>query len=71
MPLLGLEVWHLLVYDTLVVAVTQLHHANVSLGRWDGPLRFLIVTPDLHRVHHARRRPETDSNFTTVLSVKL
>jgi sterol desaturase/sphingolipid hydroxylase (fatty acid hydroxylase superfamily) len=68
-PLLGLEIVHLLVYDTLLIAVTQLHHANVSLGRWDRWLRLLIVTPDLHKVHHSRWRPETDSNFASVLSV--
>jgi sterol desaturase/sphingolipid hydroxylase (fatty acid hydroxylase superfamily) len=68
-PLAGLSVAELLVYDTLVVAVTMLHHANVTLGRLDGPLSWLIVTPNLHKVHHSRLRPETDSNYATVLSV--
>jgi sterol desaturase/sphingolipid hydroxylase (fatty acid hydroxylase superfamily) len=68
-PLLGLDLTELLVYDTLVVAVTMLHHADVSLGRWDRPLSWLIVTPDLHKVHHSRLRLETDSNYATVLSV--
>jgi sterol desaturase/sphingolipid hydroxylase (fatty acid hydroxylase superfamily) len=68
-PLLGLGVVELLIYDTLVVAVTMLHHADVSLGRWDGPLSWLFVTPNLHKVHHSRVRSETDSNYATVLSV--
>jgi sterol desaturase/sphingolipid hydroxylase (fatty acid hydroxylase superfamily) len=68
-PLLGFEIWQLLIYDTLVVAVTMLHHANVSLGPCDYWLRWLIVTPDMHKVHHSRWQPETDSNYSTVFSI--
>jgi len=68
-PLLGLEVWNLVVYDTLVIAVTQFHHADISIGRWDRWLRWLIVTPYMHKVHHSDWRPETDSNYSTVLSI--
>jgi sterol desaturase/sphingolipid hydroxylase (fatty acid hydroxylase superfamily) len=68
-PLIGFDLGHLLAYDVLVIGVTQFHHSNVSLGRWDRPLRWLVVTPDFHKVHHSRWRPETDSNFATVLSV--
>ena len=58
-----------MVYDALVVAITQFHHADVSIGRWDRWLRLFIVTPDMHKVHHSDRRDETDSNYSTVLSV--
>jgi sterol desaturase/sphingolipid hydroxylase (fatty acid hydroxylase superfamily) len=68
-PLLGVNIAELLVYDTLVVGVTMLHHADVSLGGWDRPLSWLIVTPNLHKVHHSHVRSETDSNYATVLSV--
>jgi sterol desaturase/sphingolipid hydroxylase (fatty acid hydroxylase superfamily) len=68
-PLLGFEVWNLVVYDTLVVAMTQFHHADISLGRWDRWLRWFIVTPDMHKVHHSDWRPETDSNYSTILSM--
>ncbi len=68
-PLVGFEFVHLLVYDTLQLAVTQLHHANVGLGRWDRPLRWLLVTPSMHKVHHSRLRSETDSNYSSVLSL--
>jgi sterol desaturase/sphingolipid hydroxylase (fatty acid hydroxylase superfamily) len=69
LPLLGLEVWQLLVYDTLVIAVTQFHHADISLGQWDRWLRLVIVTPDMHKVHHSDWHPETNSNYSTVLSI--
>jgi sterol desaturase/sphingolipid hydroxylase (fatty acid hydroxylase superfamily) len=68
-PLLGFEVWNLVVYDTLVIAITQFHHADISLGRLDRWLRWLIVTPDMHKVHHSDRQPETDSNYSTILSI--
>jgi sterol desaturase/sphingolipid hydroxylase (fatty acid hydroxylase superfamily) len=68
-PLLGFEVWNLVVYDTLVIAVTQFHHADISIGRLDRWLRWLIVTPYMHKVHHSDWRPETDSNYATVLSI--
>jgi sterol desaturase/sphingolipid hydroxylase (fatty acid hydroxylase superfamily) len=68
-PLLGFEVWHLVVYDTLVLAITQFHHADISIGRWDRWLRLFLVTPYMHKVHHSDWRPETDSNYSTVLSI--
>jgi sterol desaturase/sphingolipid hydroxylase (fatty acid hydroxylase superfamily) len=68
-PALGLEVWQLVVYDTIVIAVTQFHHADISIGRCDRWLRWLIVTPYMHKVHHSDWRPETDSNYSSVLSI--
>ena len=68
-PLLGLGIWQIVVYELLVVAITQFHHANISLDRFDRWLRLVIVTPDMHKVHHSRWRPETDSNYSTVLSI--
>lgn len=67
-PLLGFEVWNLVIYDTAVIAITQLHHADISIGRWDRWLRLFIVTPYMHKLHHSDWRPETDSNYSTVLS---
>jgi sterol desaturase/sphingolipid hydroxylase (fatty acid hydroxylase superfamily) len=68
-PLLGLAAWRLAVYETILLAVTQLHHANISLGRVDRVLRWFIVTPDMHKVHHSVWGPEHDSNYSSVLSV--
>src|SRR5262249_13154017 len=68
-PLLGFELWNLVVYDTLVIAITQFHHADISVGRWDRWLRLFFVTPYMHKIHHSAWRPETDSNYSTVLSI--
>lgn len=68
-PLFGVTAVEVLVYETLVVAVTMFHHSNVSLGRLDRPLRWLVVTPRMHQIHHSRLRPETDSNYSVLFSV--
>lgn len=68
-PLFGVNVVEIVIYETLVVAVTMFHHANISLGRFDRPLRWLVVTPRMHQVHHSRWRPETDSNYSTLFSM--
>lgn len=40
-------------------------HANASLPRWlDKPLRFVFVTPDMHRVHHSEEIAEQFTNFS-------
>jgi hypothetical protein len=67
--LFGLNVVEIMIYETLVVAVKMFHHANVSLGRFDELLRFVIVTPRMHQVQHSRWRPETDSNYSTLFSI--
>ena len=67
---LGAPLWHLALYELLMFPVVQFHHANVALPkRLDGLMSFLIVTPAMHKVHHSRHRPETDSNYTAFLSL--
>ena len=66
--LLGVSAAEILIFEALVVANTMFHHANISLGPLDRPLRWLIVTPNMHKIHHSRRRPETDSNYSTLFS---
>jgi sterol desaturase/sphingolipid hydroxylase (fatty acid hydroxylase superfamily) len=67
---LGIELWELVFYELLLFAVVQFHHANIALpGGVDAVLRLLIPTPAMHKVHHSRIRPETDSNFSSLLSV--
>jgi sterol desaturase/sphingolipid hydroxylase (fatty acid hydroxylase superfamily) len=53
-----------LVFEILLNATSMFNHANVRLARAaDRVLRWLVVTPDMHRIHHSVRRDETDSNF--------
>jgi sterol desaturase/sphingolipid hydroxylase (fatty acid hydroxylase superfamily) len=53
-----------LAFEALLNACAQFNHGNVRLSeRTERAVRLLLITPDLHRVHHSRRQCETDSNF--------
>lgn len=67
-PLFGVNVLEILIYETLVVANTMFHHANITIGSADPLLRWLIVTPRMHQIHHSRQRFETNSNYSTLFS---
>jgi sterol desaturase/sphingolipid hydroxylase (fatty acid hydroxylase superfamily) len=68
--LFGLPLWIVVVYLTVSAANAQLEHANIRLPeRLDRGLRLLFVTPDMHKVHHSRLQPETDSNYSNIFSV--
>lgn len=66
----GLAVPQIVLYEILMFAVVQFHHANVGVSaKWDRLLRIFIVSPVMHKIHHSRWRPETDSNYASLLSV--
>ncbi len=68
--LLGLRLEELLIYETAMFAIVQFHHANIALPEpVDRFLRIFIVTPAMHKVHHSDWQPETDSNFSSMLSI--
>lgn len=70
LPLLGVTVPELLLYETLALPVILFHHSNLRLpAGLDRVLRWWIVTPRMHVVHHSRHQPETDSNYASLLSV--
>ncbi|MDX2029453.1 MAG: sterol desaturase family protein [Blastocatellia bacterium] len=68
-PLLGMTLGQLLVYESLMLPVILFHHSNVRFPEWlDRRLRRVLVSPALHRVHHSRIQRETDSNYATIFS---
>jgi len=67
--LFGVYLWELVLYEIIMFAIVQFHHANVGLPeKYDRVLRAVIVTPNMHRVHHSRWQPETDSNYSALFS---
>jgi sterol desaturase/sphingolipid hydroxylase (fatty acid hydroxylase superfamily) len=53
-----------LIFEVLLNATSMFNHSNVRLApAIDRVVRWLVVTPDMHRVHHSIVRAETDSNF--------
>jgi sterol desaturase/sphingolipid hydroxylase (fatty acid hydroxylase superfamily) len=61
---LGVPPLAVVVFEVLLNATAMFNHSNVNLpvglDRW---LRWLVVTPDMHRVHHSILVKETNSNF--------
>jgi sterol desaturase/sphingolipid hydroxylase (fatty acid hydroxylase superfamily) len=69
LALLGLRIEEVALYDLLLFAVVQFQHANIALpDPVDRVVRWFIVTPHLHKVHHSVVRAEADSNFSSLLS---
>jgi sterol desaturase/sphingolipid hydroxylase (fatty acid hydroxylase superfamily) len=59
-----------MVFEVLLNATAMFNHGNVRLApALDRVLRLVIVTPDMHRVHHSVEEHETNSNFGFNLSV--
>lgn len=53
-----------LAFEIILNATSVFNHANVRIpGAVDRWLRWLVVTPDMHRIHHSIRYNETSSNF--------
>jgi sterol desaturase/sphingolipid hydroxylase (fatty acid hydroxylase superfamily) len=67
---LGVPAVAVLVFEIVLNATSMFSHANLRLPRLlDGALRALIVTPDMHRIHHSTAMDETNSNFGFNLSL--
>lgn len=61
---LGAPALAVIIFEVLLNATAMFNHANVRLPpAVERPLRWFLVTPDMHRVHHSVLRHETDSNY--------
>jgi sterol desaturase/sphingolipid hydroxylase (fatty acid hydroxylase superfamily) len=61
---LGIPAVAVLIFEVVLNATSMFNHANVAMPVWlDRLVRWVVVTPDMHRVHHSILRRETDSNF--------
>lgn len=62
--LLGAPPVAVLIFEVLLNATAMFNHGNVSLPRpIDRLLRWFVVTPDMHRIHHSVIVQETNSNY--------
>jgi sterol desaturase/sphingolipid hydroxylase (fatty acid hydroxylase superfamily) len=61
---LGPPVLSVLIFEIVLNGTSMFNHSNIRLSdRVDRALRPVIVTPDMHRVHHSSDPAETDSNY--------
>jgi sterol desaturase/sphingolipid hydroxylase (fatty acid hydroxylase superfamily) len=68
-PLLGLSVAQILLYEICSRPVVLFHHSNLSWPeKYDRLMRWLIVSPNMHRVHHSQAVAETNSNYASFFS---
>jgi sterol desaturase/sphingolipid hydroxylase (fatty acid hydroxylase superfamily) len=62
--ILGAPAWSFVVFEVLLNGTSMFNHSNVRVNlKLDMYLRLLVVTPDMHRVHHSVIIREHDSNF--------
>jgi len=68
-PLLGITLGDLVLYELILQPVIYFHHSNVALPeRWDRVMRGVMVSPNMHRVHHSDLPVETNSNYASIFS---
>ncbi len=66
----GSPIYAVMIFQTLLVISTQFSHANINMPRrLDNILSYIIVSPNMHKVHHHYMQPYTDSNYGAVFSI--
>jgi sterol desaturase/sphingolipid hydroxylase (fatty acid hydroxylase superfamily) len=66
----GIPATVVLVYLMISTLNAQLEHANIKLVEYlDRPLRWLFVTPNMHKIHHSRQQIQTDTNYSNIFSI--
>ncbi|WP_417522935.1 sterol desaturase family protein [Marinovum sp.] len=68
--LIGPAAWAVVIFEVLLNGTAMFNHSNLRLPLGlDALLRRVLVTPDMHRVHHSVQRHEHDSNYGFSLSL--
>ncbi len=68
--LVGPSALAIILFEIILNGTAMFNHANLRLPtKLDAALRLVLVTPDMHRVHHSVSRAEHDSNYGFALSI--
>ena len=66
----GAPMYAVMIYQTFLVFFTTFEHANIKLppvlDKW---MSYILVSPNMHKVHHHWKQPYTDSNYGAVFSI--
>lgn len=66
----GAPMWLVFLYQSLSVVFSQFNHANIQLPKkLDTFISYIIVSPDMHKVHHHYVLPYTDTNYGNIFSI--
>lgn len=68
--LLGANPMAVIIFEIVLNGAATFNHSNINLPQsLDKVLRWLIITPDMHRIHHSTLRQEMDSNYGFSISL--
>ncbi len=68
--LVGAPIGIVMLYQSLSVVLSQFNHANIRLPKkLDDAISWIIISPDMHKVHHHYQLPYTDSNYGNIFSI--
>lgn len=66
----GAPMWLVMMYQSLSVVLSQFNHANIALPLWlDNALSWVIISPNMHKVHHHYQQPYTDTNYGNIFAI--
>ncbi|MFY0690326.1 MAG: sterol desaturase family protein [Paracoccaceae bacterium] len=67
---LGPSALGIILFEIILNGTAMFNHANIKLPlKADAVIRKVLVTPDMHRIHHSNQRTEHDSNYGFSLSI--
>lgn len=68
--LVGAPAWMIMLYQSCSVVLAQFEHANISLPKWlDDAISWVLISPNMHKVHHHYKLPYTDSNYGNIFAI--
>ena len=68
--IVGAPIAVVMLYQSVSVVLSQFNHANIKMPiELDKLLSYVIVSPDMHKIHHHNLLPYTDSNYGNIFSI--
>jgi sterol desaturase/sphingolipid hydroxylase (fatty acid hydroxylase superfamily) len=68
--IVGAPVWLFFMYQSFSVFLSQFNHANMKIPKTiDKIISYVIVSPDMHKIHHHYKLPYTDSNYGNIFAL--
>jgi len=66
---IGAPIGMVMLYQSMSIVATQFSHANIKMPKKvDHVLSYVLVSPDMHKIHHHYMLPYTDSNYGNIFS---
>jgi len=66
----GAPMYAVMIFQTILVFATAFTHANINLPKKvDSILSYVLISPNMHKVHHHWKQPYTDSNYGAIFSI--